>query len=193
MGCGFLGAELLEPKLNICASPKKRFGATATSNSSDGKAAEQVIRLTKGRGVDTAIEAVGIPDTFVLCEDIVASGGVIANIGVHGVTVALHLDRLWSQNVTITTRLVDTASTPTLLKTVQCGRLDPKQLIMLHFKLNQILQAGETFWKPAATNALKVIIEALCACAIGVGRFRTSKTRMLKRNADFHERWELKR
>jgi alcohol dehydrogenase len=138
----------------------KRFGATETINSSDGKAVEQVMRLTNGRGVDTAIEAVGIPATFILCEDIVAPGGVIANIGVHGVKVDLHLERLWSHNVTITTRLVDTVSTPMLLKTVQSGKIDPHRLITHHFKLHQILEAYDTFAKAATTNALKVIIEA---------------------------------
>lgn len=137
----------------------KRFGATATVNSSDGKAAEQVMRLTGGRGVDTAIEAVGIPPTFKLCEDVVAAGGIIANIGVHGVKVDLHLERLWSHNVTITTRLVDTAATPMLLKTVQSKKIDPKRLITHHFKLDKILDAYDTFGKAATTKALKVIIE----------------------------------
>jgi alcohol dehydrogenase len=85
----------------------RRFGATATVNSRDGNTAERVMRMTGGRGVDAAIEAVGIPETFVLCEDIVAPGGTIANIGVHGVKADLHLERLWSHNITITTRLVD--------------------------------------------------------------------------------------
>ena len=138
----------------------KRFGATATVNSSDGKAAEQVKRLTGGLGVDTAIEAVGIPATFNLCEDMVAPGGTIANIGVHGVKVDLHLERLWSHNVTITTRLVDTVSTPMLLKTVQSKRIDPMQLITHHFKLDQIIEAYDTFGKAAKTKALKIIIEA---------------------------------
>ena len=137
----------------------KRFGATATVNSSDGKAAEQVMRLTGGRGVDTAIEAVGIPPTFKLCEDVVAAGGIIANIGVHGVKVDLHLERLWSHNVTITTRLVDTAATPMLLRTVQSKKIDPKRLITHHFKLDKILEAYDTFGKAATTKALKVIIE----------------------------------
>ncbi len=83
----------------------KRFGATATINSGTGDAVQQVMKLTEGRGVDAAIEAVGIPATFLLCQDIVAPGGTIANVGVHGVKVDLHLERLWSQNVTITTRL----------------------------------------------------------------------------------------
>jgi alcohol dehydrogenase len=137
----------------------KRFGATATVNSSDGTAAEQVMRLTGGRGVDTAIEAVGIPATFNLCEDVVAPGGTIANIGVHGVKVDLHLERLWSHNVTITTRLVDTVSTPMLLKTVQSKRIDPLRLVTHHFKLDQIIEAYDTFGKAASTKALKVIIE----------------------------------
>ena len=137
-----------------------RFGATATVNSADGNAAQQVMKLTGGRGVDTAIEAVGIPATFTLCEDIVAAGGTIANIGVHGCKVDLHLERLWSHNVTITTRLVDTVSIPLLLKTVQSKRIDAKRLITHRFKLGEILQAYETFGKAADTKALKVIIDA---------------------------------
>ena len=138
----------------------KRFGATATINSADGDAAAQVMKLTGGRGVDAAIEAVGIPATFTLCEDIVAPGGTIANVGVHGVKVDLHLETLWSHNVTITTRLVDTVSIPMLLKTVQAKRIDAKQLITHRFKLAQILEAYDTFVRAADTRALKVIIEA---------------------------------
>jgi alcohol dehydrogenase len=138
----------------------KRFGATATVNSKDGKAAEKVMKMTSGRGVDAAIEAVGIPETFVLCEDIVASGGTIANIGVHGVKADLHLERLWSHNITITTRLVDTVTTPMLLKTVRSGKIDPKRLITHHFKLDKILDAYDTFGRAANTRALKVLIEA---------------------------------
>jgi alcohol dehydrogenase len=140
-----------------------RFGATDAVNSArkgNAGAIEQVMKLTGGRGVDTAIEAVGIPATFELCQDIVAPGGTIANVGVHGVKVDLHLERLWSHNVTITTRLVDTVSIPMLLKTLQAGRIDAKQLITHRFKLGEILQAYDTFAKAADTNALKVIIEA---------------------------------
>jgi alcohol dehydrogenase len=137
----------------------QRFGATATVNSAAGDAAQQVMKLTAGRGVDTAIEAVGIPATFTLCEDIVAAGGTIANVGVHGSKVDLHLERLWSHNVTITTRLVDTVTIPLLLKTVQSHRIDARQLVTHRFKLDQILQAYETFGKAADTQALKVIIE----------------------------------
>ena len=138
----------------------KRFGATSCVNSTDGKAAEAVMKLTGGRGVDTAIEAVGIPATFELCEQIVAPGGVIANIGVHGVPVSLHLERLWDRNISITTRLVDTVSTPMLLKILQAKRLDPKLLITHRFKLDRILDAYGTFAHAADTKALKVIIEA---------------------------------
>lgn len=138
----------------------KRFGATATVNSADGNATQQVMKLTGGRGVDTAIEAVGIPATFKLCQDIVAAGGTVANVGVHGVKVDLHLEKLWSHNVTITTGLVDTFSIPMLLKTVQSKRIDAQQLITHRFKLGEIMQAYDTFGKAADTKALKVIIEA---------------------------------
>lgn len=138
----------------------RRFGATATINSTDGKAAEALLKMTEGRGVDVAIEAVGVPATFIICEDIVAPGGTIANIGVHGTKVDLHLERLWSQNITITTRLVDTVTTPMLLKTVQSKKIDPTLLITHRFKLDLIMDAYDTFARAAATHALKVIIEA---------------------------------
>ena len=138
----------------------KRLGATAVVNSTDGKARETVMRMTHNRGVDTAIEAVGIPATFELCQQIVAPGGTIANIGVHGKKVDLHLELLWDRNITITTRLVDTVSTPMLLNTLRSRKLDPKLLITHRFKLDRILDAYETFAHAAETRALKVIIEA---------------------------------
>jgi alcohol dehydrogenase len=137
----------------------KRFGATAGINSADGKAAETVMKMTDTRGVDTAIEAVGIPATFELCERIVAPGGTIANIGVHGTPAALHLETLWDRNITITTRLVDTVSTPTLLNILRSHKIDPKLLITHRFKLDGILDAYEAFGNAAKTKALKVIIE----------------------------------
>lgn len=137
----------------------KRFGATATINSSDCKAKEQIMQMTNNRGVDTAIEAVGIPATFELCEDIVAPGGTIANIGVHGTKVDLHLETLWSKNITITTRLVDTFNTPMLLESVQAKKINPKALISHHFKFKDILSAYEIFEHADQNKALKVIIE----------------------------------
>lgn len=136
-----------------------RLGATATINAASGRVAETVMQMTGGRSVDTAIEAVGVPASFNTCEDIVAPGGTIANVGVHGVKVDLHLERLWSRNITITTRLVDTVTMPMLLKTVQSGKIDPKLLITHRFKLDRILDAYGTFERAASTQALKVIIE----------------------------------
>tara|TARA_R110002167_G_scaffold36382_7_gene115200 strand:- start:109 stop:1146 length:1038 start_codon:yes stop_codon:yes gene_type:complete len=138
----------------------RRFGATDTINSGSKNAKEAVMALTEGRGVDTAIEAVGVPATFQLCEQLVGAGGVIANIGVHGKPVELHLETLWSSNIAITTRLVDAVTTPMLLKTVQSGKIDPTQLITHRFTLDQILDAYDTFGRAAETKALKVIISA---------------------------------
>jgi len=138
----------------------KRFGATKSINSSNGKAVEAVMALTDNRGVDTAIEAVGVPASFELCQKIIAPGGVIANIGVHGVKVDLHLETLWDRNISITTRLVDTISTPMLLKVLKAHKIDPTLLITHRFKLADILKAYETFGAAAKTKALKVILEA---------------------------------
>jgi alcohol dehydrogenase len=136
----------------------KTFGATQTINSSDGKAVEKLLKLTNGKGVDVAIEAVGIPATFELCEAIVNAGGHIANIGVHGKSVELHLETLWSKNITITTRLVDTITTPLLFRNVQSKKLQPKKLITHHFKLSQVMEAYDTFGNAAQEKALKVIL-----------------------------------
>jgi alcohol dehydrogenase len=118
------------------------------------------MKMTDGRGVDTAIEAVGIPQTFELCEKLLAPGGHLANIGVHGTKADLHLESLWDRNITITTRLVDTVSTPMLLNTLRSHKLEAKRLITHRFKLDRIHDAYDTFAHAANTRALKVIIEA---------------------------------
>lgn len=161
-----LTAQFYSPSQIIMIDPDdhrlemaKRLGATTSINNKNANPINAVMELTNKRGVDTAIEAVGIPETFVLCEDIVAAGGTIANIGVHGVKADLHLERLWSHNITITTRLVDTVTTSMLLKTVITNKIDPKQLISHHFKFDQIIEAYDTFSKAADNKTLKVIIE----------------------------------
>ena len=141
-------------------SVAKTFGATHTINSSTENPVDKIMILTNGKGVDTAIEAVGLPATFELCESIISAGGHIANIGVHGKSVTLHLETLWSRNISITTRLVDTVTTPMLFKTVQSKRIEPKKLITHRFKLGQMIKAYDTFEHAAKEKALKVILES---------------------------------
>ncbi|MFZ2325035.1 MAG: zinc-dependent alcohol dehydrogenase family protein [Ignavibacteriaceae bacterium] len=136
----------------------KKFGATKVVNNKDVSAVDQVMALTDKRGVDVAIEAIGIPATFNICQEIVTAGGHIANIGVHGKPVELHLEKLWSHNITLTTRLVDAVTTPLLLKTVVSKKLQPEQLITHHFKLDEIMTAYDTFANAAKERALKVIL-----------------------------------
>jgi alcohol dehydrogenase len=138
----------------------KRFGATECINIDATDPVAAVMRLTANAGVDCAIEAVGVPASFQLCQSLVAAGGTIANIGVHGTKVDLHLESLWDRNIAITTRLVDTVSTPMLLRTVAAGKLEPEALITHRFNLNDVLSAYDTFANAAKNKALKVIIEA---------------------------------
>src|ERR1700720_2498831 len=135
-----------------------RFGATKVVSSTDGKAVEEVMALTGNRGVDVAIEAVGLTGSFDTCQRVVAAGGHIANVGVHGKPVQLNLDKLWSHNITLTTCLVDTITTPMLLKTVVSRKLQPEQLITHHFTLNDVMKAYDTFADAINRRALKVII-----------------------------------
>ena len=134
------------------------FGATTLINSTDGRAVERVLELTGGEGVDVAIEAVGVPATFDICQAILAPGGRLANVGVHGKPVELHLEKLWDRNITLTTRLVDTVTTPMLLKVVGSGRLQPGRLVTHRFALDDVMKAYDTFGNAAKEGALKVIL-----------------------------------
>jgi len=138
----------------------KKFGATKTIDNASGDATAQVMAATGGKGVDVAIEAIGIPATFDICQDIVKAGGNIANIGVHGKPVTLKIDELWIKNITLTTGLVSTNTTPQLLKTVESGKLETGQLVTHHFRLDEMLEAYEVFGNAAKEKALKVILSA---------------------------------
>ncbi len=148
---------MIDPDDNRLAVSMK-LGATHTINNKKENAIEKVKEITWKKGVDTVIEAVGIPETFELCQSLVGPGGRIANIGVHGKTVDLHLETLWSQNITITTRLVDTVTTPMLMKTVLSKKLNSSQLITHHFELPDIIHAYDTFQHADREKALKVIL-----------------------------------
>ena len=147
--------DLDDHRLEVALS----LGATKIMNSSDGKTAEYIMALTNGSGVDAAIEAVGIPATFDICQSILAPGGRLANVGVHGKPVEFHIERLWSRNITLTTRLVDTVTTPMLLRMVQSGRLDAKTLVSHRFELSEIMKAYDTFRNASKEHALKVVLK----------------------------------
>jgi alcohol dehydrogenase len=135
------------------------FGADVVIDNGREDAVERVMQLTRGLGADVAIEAVGVPETFELCADIVRPGGHVANVGVHGHPATLHLEKLWIRDVTIKTGLVDTFSTPRLLELIANGRLDPTPFATHYFPLAETMAAYDTFAAAAETDALKVVLE----------------------------------
>ncbi|MEO6883339.1 MAG: zinc-dependent alcohol dehydrogenase family protein [Bacteroidia bacterium] len=135
----------------------KKFGATDSINSGKEDAVKKILAETKD-GVDVAIEAVGAPATFDICQSIVRPGGHIANIGVHGKSVDLQIQNLWIRNITLTMGLVNANTTPMLLKTVSSGKIEPKKLITHHFKLDEMLHAYEVFGNASKEKAMKVIL-----------------------------------
>ncbi len=137
----------------------KKLGATMTINDRDNQAVEKIMQHTNQNGVDVSIEAVGTPKTFDTCQRILAPGGFLANIGVHGESVSLHLENLWHENITLTTALVDTFTIPILLKIVGSGKLHPEQLITHHFSLNDAMKAYDVFGDASKEQALKVILQ----------------------------------
>jgi alcohol dehydrogenase len=136
----------------------RRLGATHTVTGGGEDAIRRVMDLTGGRGVDVAVEAVGVCASFDICQSIVAAGGHVANIGVYGTSVELHMARLWSHNITLTTRLVDTVTTPMLLTMLVAGKLDPRPLITHRFRLDEVVRAYDTFANAAKEMALKVVL-----------------------------------
>ena len=138
----------------------RSFGADVAINNGTGAAVAAVQELTDGLGADVAIEAVGVPETFELCTELIRPGGRVANVGVHGHPATLHLETLWIRDVTITTGLVDTLTTPQLLKLIAEGRLDPTPFATHRFPLDETMSAYETFGNAAETHALKVVLEA---------------------------------
>jgi alcohol dehydrogenase len=161
-----LTARLFSPSSIVVVDPAeprrdaaKRLGADVILGG-DPTAAEEVVRsMTGGLGADVVIEAVGIPETFELCTRLVRPGGRVANVGVHGKPATLHLESLWIKNLTITTGLVDTSTTPALLGLLADGRLDPTSLVTHRFGLGEMLTAYDVFSRPEETGALKVVLE----------------------------------
>jgi alcohol dehydrogenase len=135
------------------------FGADVVVNNGQENAVERVLELTDGLGADVAIEAVGVPETFELCADLVRPGGRVANVGVHGHPATLHLEKLWIRDVTITTGLVDTTTTPQLMRLIEEGRLDPRPFATHRFPVAETEAAYDLFAAAAETNCLKVVLE----------------------------------
>ena len=139
------------------------FGADIAINNGREDAVARVMSVTEGLGADVAIEAVGVPDTFELCAELIRPGGRLANVGVHGSCATLHLERLWIRDVVITTGLVDTTTTPKLMRLIEGGRLDPTPFATHRFGLGETEQAYDVFASAADTHALKVVLSAVTA------------------------------
>ncbi|HZN18915.1 MAG TPA: zinc-dependent alcohol dehydrogenase family protein [Micromonosporaceae bacterium] len=160
-----LGAKLHSPShvvaVDLAAGrldAAKQFGADILVNSREDDPVGKVMELTDGLGADVAIEAVGVPETFELCTRLVRPGGHVANVGVHGKPVTLHLEDLWIKNVTITTGLVDTYSTPTLLRLVAARQIEAARFVTHRFGIEELMDAYDVFSRPGETGALKVVL-----------------------------------
>jgi len=149
-----IAIDLADARLDMA----KRMGADEIVNPSREDAVERIKATTDGLGAGVVIETVGTPETFELCTDLVRPGGHVANIGVHGKPATLHLETLWIKNVTITTGLVDTSSTPTLLSMVSSGALNPQPFATHHFGFDEFEKAYEVFGDAANSHALKVVV-----------------------------------
>ncbi len=152
-----IAIDLVEARLEKA----REFGADVTIDNGREDAVGRIMDMTGGLGADVAMEAVGVPETFELCAELVRPGGRVANIGVHGHPATLHLEKLWIRDVLITTGLVDTSTTPKLLRLIEGGKLDPTTFATHHFALDETEKAYDVFGAAAETNALKVVLTAV--------------------------------
>jgi alcohol dehydrogenase len=162
------GARLFSPSLVVAIDmaparldAAKQFGADVVINNAEQDPIAAVRELTGGLGADVAIEAVGVPATFELAVDLVRPAGRVANIGVHGQPATLHLQRLWDRDLTITTGLVDTYSTPTLIRLLASHHVDPQHFVTHHFGFDDFMQAYDVFSRAGETGALKVVLNRI--------------------------------
>jgi alcohol dehydrogenase len=146
--------DLADSRLELA----KHFGAHETLNPRRDDVAKRIEAMTGGLGADVVIEAVGVPETFEMCTSLVRPGGHVANVGVHGKPATLHLESLWIKEITITTGLVNTVTTPTLLSMVASGVLDAARFVTHQFALDEIEQAYDVFARASETDALKVLL-----------------------------------
>jgi alcohol dehydrogenase len=151
----------------------RRFGADTTINNGSQDAVATVMELTDGLGADVAFEAVGVPQTFELATELIRPGGHVANIGVHGQAATLHLEKLWTRDVTITTGLVDTYSIPQLMRLIASDRLDPSLFATHRFALEDTMAAYDTFADAANSGALKVVLQGAGASHLAVAEERS--------------------
>ncbi len=165
MGC-LLTGQLYSPATIIVIDTDdnrlamaKEMGATHTINPTKEDAVAKVLEITDGRGVDCAMEAVGIPATWDICQKVVKEGGHLANVGVHGTSVNFEIEKLWIKNLTITTGLVNANTTGMLLKACECSKLPMEKLATHHFKFDEMEKAYDVFKHAAETKAMKVVIE----------------------------------
>ena len=152
--CHLVAIDMADSRLDLA----KQLGADIGINPTREDTKAAIGELTDGLGADVVIEAVGVPETFELCTTLVRPGGHVANIGVHGKPATLHLEDLWIRNVTITTGLVDTHSTPTLLKLLANRQIDTHRFGTHHFALDEMLAAYDVFARAGDTGALKVVL-----------------------------------
>nr|WSZ99215.1 alcohol dehydrogenase catalytic domain-containing protein [Streptomyces sp. NBC_00857] len=138
------------------------LGADAVANAAEDP--ESLVgELTEGAGADVTIEAVGVPESFEMCTRMVRPGGHVANIGVHGKPAVLHLEDLWIKDLTLTTGLVDTSSTPMLMRMAAAGRLPTSSLVTHGFELDRMAEAYGVFSAATDSGALKVVLERTAA------------------------------
>lgn len=166
--------DLDDNRLEVARS----LGATDLINNKNGTAVDEVLRLTEGVGVDVTIEAIGTPAGWDICENIVAAGGNIAILGVHGKSVTLHLERMWKRNFALTAGLVHTTTIPMLMAGVQSGRIQPRKLISHYMGLSEMCAAYNVFTKAAEHQALKVVMtNDITATAVGTKQAALATTR----------------
>ena len=165
MGC-LLTAQFYSPATIIVVDlddnrleMAKQMGATHVINSGSEDAVARILEITDGRGVDCAMEAVGVPATWDICQKVVKEGGNIANVGVHGTSVNFELEKLWIKNLKITTGLVNANTTGMLLKSCECSKLPMEKLATHHFKFDEIEKAYDVFKHASENKAMKVVIE----------------------------------
>jgi alcohol dehydrogenase len=140
-----IGIDAVHRRLEVA----RRFGANVTLNTQDGDPVPEIKRLTEGRGVDVAIEALGRQETFENALRAIRPGGTLSSLGVYSGKLTAPYEAFYAglgdQKIVTTLCPGGKERMRRLMAMIANRRVDLTSLVSHHFALDDIQEAFDLF------------------------------------------------
>jgi threonine dehydrogenase-like Zn-dependent dehydrogenase len=140
-----IGVDTVAERLNVA----RKLGADHVVDFRKADPVEEILRITNGRGVDVAIEALGTQGTFEACLRVLRPGGTLSSLGVYSTDLKIPLGAfaagLGDHKIVTTLCPGGKERMRRLMDVIAAERVDLKPLVTHRFKLDQIETAYELF------------------------------------------------